>query len=676
MSSNQSSRSFSSQPLRWGILGTGSIAKTFARGVRESHTGTVLAIGSRSSQSAERFGGEFDVPNRHGSYEALLADAQVEAIYIATPHPLHAEWAIKAAEAGKHVLCEKPLTLHHGEAMQVVQAAQNAGVILMEAFMYRCHPQTAKIVELVREGVIGDVQMIEASFGFRAGFNPQSRLYNNELGGGGILDVGCYAVSMARLIAGAAQGQDFAEPQKVVGQGRIGESGVDEVAAAVLTFPGGIVAQVATGVAVGLENTVRIFGSKGHIFVPSPWMCSPTEGQIKIVVHADEKREIVIEADRGLYAFEADAFAEAVARGEVKSPAMSGADALGNMKVLDDWRRAVGLAYPSEKAGGNRPIRAPFGKKAGAPMIYGEVAGLEKSVSRLVMGCDNQTTFTHGAAMWDDFWEQGGNCFDTGYIYGGGLQERLLGQWIASRGVRDQAVVIGKGAHTPHCNPQDLSSQLLETLERLNVEALDIYVMHRDNPQIPVGEFVDVLNEHHSAGRVKAFGGSNWSLERVGAANDYARERGLVGFSVVSNNFSLARMVDPVWSGCVSASDPASRAWLEQNQTALFSWSSQARGFFVRGDRAFTEDEELVRCWYSDDNFARLERARELAARKNTSPINIAAAYVLNQPFPIFALIGPRQISETHSSLGALGLTLTPNERAWLNLERDTLASV
>lgn len=666
-----SPRSFSSQPLRWGILGTGAIAKTFARGVRESKTGVVVAVGSRSSAGANGFADEFQVSHRHASYEALLADPEVEAIYIATPHPWHAEWALKIAAAGKHILCEKPLTLTHGEAMQVVQAARNAGVLLMEAFMYRCHPQTARIAELIREGAIGQVQMVQASFGFRAGFNPESRLFNLELGGGGILDVGCYAVSMARLIAGAASGQDFAEPTKIIGQGRVGETGVDEVAAAILNFPGGLVAQVATSVSASLENTVRIFGTEGQIFVPSPWFCGPTDGAIKIIVNGDET---VIDADRGLYAYEADTFAASIEQGRVASPAMSGEDALGNMKTLDDWRQAVGVVYGVDKPETNRPLRGELQKLDAAGMIYGAVAGLAKPVSRLVMGCDNQATFPHGAAMWDDFWEQGGNCFDTGYIYGGGLQERLLGKWLQNRGVRKEAVIIGKGAHTPNCNPEALSRQLLQTLERLGVDGVDIYMLHRDNPQIPVGEFVEVLNEHHKAGRMSAFGGSNWSLERVQQANDYAKQHGLIGFSVVSNNFSLARMVDPVWGGCVSASDAASRQWLEKPQTALFAWSSQARGFFVRGDRDFTADEELVRCWYSDDNFARLERAQELAERKDTSPINIAAAYVLNQSFPIFALVGPRQISETHSSLGALALSLTVEERAWLNLERETLA--
>lgn len=656
--------------LRWGILGAGHIAKTFAKGVRDSKTGTLVAIGSRSQESADKFGDEFALEKRYASYEALLADPDIDAVYIATPHPMHAHWAIKTAEAKKHVLCEKPLTLNHGEAMAVVEAARENGVQLIEAFMYRCHPQTAKIVELVQSGAIGEVKLIVASFGFQAGFNPESRLFNNALGGGGILDVGCYATSMARLIAGAAKGTAFAEPTQVVGAGHLGKSNVDEYAAATLKFPGDIVAQVSTGVAIGLENTVRVHGTKGSIFVPSPWFCAPAEGQPNIVLSSGGKTEgISVTTDRSLYAYEADAMLAAVQQGAVQSPAMSGEDALGNMATLDQWRARIGLVYEAEKAENHVPVRGKLEKRSDAKMTYGQVAGIDKPISRLVMGCDNQTTFSHAAAMFDDFWERGGNAFDTGYIYGGGVMERLLGQWLKARGVREQAMVIGKGAHTPHCNPTALTRQLHETLDRLQTEYVDLYMMHRDNLDIPVGDFVEVLNEHLQAGRIRAFGGSNWSLERVAAANAYAKERGLVGFGAISNNFSLARMVDPVWGGCVSASDPASRAWLTEHQLPVFAWSSQARGFFVRADRNFTADEELVRCWYSDDNFQRLERATELARQKNTTPINIAAAYVLAQPFLIFALIGPRVLSETRSSMGAFEVELSPAEVKWLNLE-------
>jgi len=272
--------------------------------------------------------------------------------------------------------------------------------------------------------------------------------------------------------------------------------------------------------------------------------------------------------------------------------------------------------------------------------------------------------------MFDDFFERGGTCFDTAHIYGGGLTERLLGQWIINRNLRDQVVIIGKGAHTPNCNPAALVKQLDDSLTRMQGSYVDLYLMHRDNLDVPVGEFVDVLNEQFRKGRIKAFGGSNWSIARFEAANAYARQKGLQGFAALSNNFSLARMVDPVWGGCISASDPESRAWFQKTQTCLLAWSSQARGFFTeRGNPADKSDAELVRCWHSVDNFRRRERAIELAGKKGCDPIHVALAYVLHQPFPTFALIGPRQMSETRSSLAGLGVTLSPDEVKWLNLE-------
>lgn len=301
------------------------------------------------------------------------------------------------------------------------------------------------------------------------------------------------------------------------------------------------------------------------------------------------------------------------------------------------------------------------------------LAGLNKTASRLVMGVDNQTTLEAATQMFDDFLERGGNTFDTAYVYGGGVCERIFGQWLTARGVRDDIVLIAKGAHTPHCDPESLSNQLIESLERLQTNQADVYMMHRDNPAVPVGEFVDVLNQHRAAGRIQVFGGSNWSLERVKAANQYAASRHLQGFTVVSNQFSLARMVEPPWAGCLAASDTAYRAWLTETQTTLLPWSSQARGFFVRAAARDTSDPELVRCWYAPDNFARLERVRVLAERRAVQPIHVALAYVLHQPFPVHPLIGPRSVEETASSFSAIALHLTPEECAWLNLETDSL---
>lgn len=297
------------------------------------------------------------------------------------------------------------------------------------------------------------------------------------------------------------------------------------------------------------------------------------------------------------------------------------------------------------------------------------VLNLSKPISRLVMGVDNQTTLEQAQRMFDDYIERGGNAFDTAHIYGQGQCEAVFGQWLRASGLHEQIVLIGKGAHTPNCNPEALKTQLEESLNRLQVNKVDLYFMHRDNPDVPVGEFVDVLNQQQQAGLVGAFGGSNWSLERVQAANAYAAANGLEGFSAVSNNLSLAHMLQPIWAGCVSSHSAAYRAWLSQTQTALFPWSSQARGFFIKGNPADTSDAEMVRCWYSPDNFERLQRARQLALEKGVEPIQIGLAYVLHQPFPTYALIGPRNPQETASSFKALGVRLSPQELAWLNLE-------
>ncbi len=661
--------------LNWGILGAGNIAGSFGNGLARSKSGKLVAIGSRSQEKADAFAKEFGgTPRAYASYDALLADPNVQAVYIATPHPQHAEWAIRAAQAKKHLLVEKPIGLNFGEAMAIVEAARRNDVFLMEAFMYRCHPQTHKLVELLRDRAIGDVRVIQATFSFHAGYNPESRLYKNTLGGGGILDVGGYCASMARLIAGVAMGKDFAEPTHVEGAGHLGETGADEWAIASVKFPGDIVASLSTGVGVAQENVVRIFGSDGHIIIPDPWTPARNGGAVKIFVHPKGKpvQEMVVETAQYLYGIEADTVAASIHQRQAPTPAMTWEDTLGNMQLLDRWRKAIRLVYEAEKPQ-NLPTvdRRPLAVHPANNMKYGNIAGLEKRVSRLVMGVDNQSNLPQAAVMFDDFFERGGNAFDTAWVYGGGLHERLLGQWINARKVRDQVVIIAKGAHTPCCDPYSITRQLNESLDRLGTDQVDIYMMHRDNPEIPVGEFVDVLNRHVKANRIKIFGGSNWEPARIDAANAYAKQNGLQGFSVVSNNFSLARMLQMIWGGCVSSSDPQSREWFTKTQMPLLSWSSQARGFFVPG-LAFPDKKdnaEMVRVWYSDDNFERQKRVFEMAKKRNVEPINIALAYVLCQPFPTYALIGPRRLSETESSVRGLDISLTAEEVKWLNLE-------
>ena len=277
----------------------------------------------------------------------------MQAVYIATPHPRHAEWAIRAAQAGKHILCEKPLTMHHAAAVKVADAARAHRVLLMEAFMYRCHPQTAKIVDLVRSGTIGRVGLVQATFGFQRAFEADARLWDKGLGGGGILDVGCYPVSLARLIAGAADGQPFANPVSVTGAGHLHpQTGVDVYAAATLKFANGIVAQVACGIGLDQDNSARIYGSEGWLHVPVPWAPCRDGGTATMMLHrrgAAVPEDIIVTA-APLFALEADAFAAALADGGTDVPQMTVADTLGNMAALDQWRAAVGIAYAHEQA--------------------------------------------------------------------------------------------------------------------------------------------------------------------------------------------------------------------------------------------------------------------------------------------------------------------------------------
>ncbi|HZO88729.1 MAG TPA: Gfo/Idh/MocA family oxidoreductase [Chthonomonadaceae bacterium] len=331
--------------LKWGIMGTGRIAQTFAKGIAGSQTGELVAVGSRAQETADRFGAEFNVPRRHASYAALVADPEVEAIYISLPNHLHAEWTIRCAEAGKHILCEKPLTVNHAEAVQVIEAVRKHDVFMMEAFMYRCHPQTARLKQLIDEKAIGDVRLIQSNFSYNMGPQYDNIRLSNPAAGGGIMDVGCYTTSMARLIAGS-------EPEVVVGVAHIGPiSRVDEQATASLKFPGGIVANLACGTQVSVDSELRIWGSAGHIRVPNPWF--PGESDNKILLQkAGEAAptEIMVEGGAGLYSIEADTVARYLDARQAPPPCMTWEDSLGNMAVLDAWRQCVGLVFDVEAA--------------------------------------------------------------------------------------------------------------------------------------------------------------------------------------------------------------------------------------------------------------------------------------------------------------------------------------
>lgn len=659
--------------LNWGIIGPGGIARKFRDGLKDAQYGKLVAIATRD---AARAGLAEDFPGAriHQGYEAMLTDSEVDAVYIALPHTGHAEWAIRCAEAGKHVLCEKPMSLTAYQADAMFAAAEKAGTFMAEAFMYRLAPTTKKLCDLIAAGEIGQVRMIRSNFGFALNDPPAThRLRASDLAGGGILDVGCYPASLSRLIAGVAQGQPFAEPLKVQGAGTIGPTGVDDWASALLTFPGGIIAEISCSVMLQQDNVLQIMGSTGRIELDNFWFGSGTYGgtnAIRIYPDGGEMREIAISESRQLWSFEADGVAEAIAAGkrEFLWPGMSQADTLGNLRVLDKWRRDIGLQFAPE-------LPAPSLRTLdGTDLTFGsripgrKIRDLSKPLSSVAIGFEDFPDFASVSILLDAYYQAGGNVFDTGFIYQGGVTETVLGQWLASRGLRDQAVIIGKGAHSPLCYPDVIAKQLAITLDRLQSDHIDIYFMHRDNPDVPVGEFVDAMDAQVRAGHIRGpFGGSNWSRERMDAAIAYAKANGKFAPSVLSNNFSLADMVAPVWAGCVAASDAAWTDWMQSRGITNFAWSSQARGFFTpRAGRGQLADSELARSWYSETNFQRRDRAVELAAKLGTTPIRVALAYVLAHQAGILPLIGPRRLVELEDSLMAVDLKLTQDQVAWL----------
>jgi aryl-alcohol dehydrogenase-like predicted oxidoreductase len=270
--------------------------------------------------------------------------------------------------------------------------------------------------------------------------------------------------------------------------------------------------------------------------------------------------------------------------------------------------------------------------------------------------------------MFDHFFGSGGRIFDTAYIYNHGKGDKYLGDWINSRQLEKEVIVLGKGAHTPECEPKYIRPQILESLERLQVSKFDIFCLHRDNLDVPVDEFVDAIDEIKDEGLIDLIGASNWELERFSQARTYAIQNKKEPFIVLSNNFSLAEMVEPVWPGCVGVNDAYLKYLIEEN-IMLFPWSSQARGFFIKKKEIMSKkhfsnptlDEEM-RVWHYEKNLNRRQKCFEIAEQRNVQPIQIALAYVLHKSHLIFPLIGPRTIFETNSSIQASKIELSAKE--------------
>ncbi|CAO3642396.1 unnamed protein product [Cunninghamella blakesleeana] len=352
--------------LRWGILGTGNIANTFAKAILVSKKNTLVAVGSRNKDSAVKFGSIYGVPSEqcYGDNDQVLQDANVDIVYISSPHPYHFDMAMKAAKAKKHILLEKPAAITEKQVTKIIQTCQEHQVFLMEAYMYRCHPQTHRLVELIRDektSKIGKVKLIRANFNFDGRpLGPDSRLWKYSDRGGALLDIGGYPLSLARLVAGAVQQKNFTDPIKLQGIAHIQEdTKVDEWVIGSLEFENGITAQLLAGVFADDDCSVEILGSKGKFRIPNLWRpdLSDLLGPVQIEFTSfDNSNEVQVKKEiisiplehNNLYTFEADAVADAIEKKQLQCEYMSWDDTLGQARAMDKWRYEVGLKFPED----------------------------------------------------------------------------------------------------------------------------------------------------------------------------------------------------------------------------------------------------------------------------------------------------------------------------------------
>ena len=317
--------------VRWGFLSTANINAKVLAGAAQSDRVEVVAVASRDAARAESYASEHGIERAHGSYEALLEDPELEVVYISLPNSMHVEWSIRALEAGKHVLCEKPLSRRPNEVEQAFDAADQADRLLMEAFMYRHNPQTKRLQELVEEGAVGRLRLIRAVFSFPLTDSPNVRL-DSALDGGGLMDVGCYCVSGTRLLAG--------EPVQVYGEQVAAATGVDEVFTGTMRFADDVLAEIDCGLVLPMRDELEAIGEAGSIFLDDPWHCRRPVLELRT---AEGTEEIALEPVDS-YRLELENMSDAIrGRGE---PLLGRQDALGQARVIEALYRSAAEGRP------------------------------------------------------------------------------------------------------------------------------------------------------------------------------------------------------------------------------------------------------------------------------------------------------------------------------------------
>ena len=316
---------------RFGIISTAHINRLLIPGAHASDKVELIAVASRDQSRAEAYARDWDIERAYGSYDALLADPDVEAVYISLPNTMHCEWSIRAVEAGKHVLCEKPLSRHPEDVEEAFDAAERAGRLLSEAFMYRHNPQTARLAELVRDGAVGELRLIRSTFSYSL-YDAENIRLRTDVEGGSLMDVGCYCVSGSRLLAG--------EPESVFGQAYVGPSGTDWVFTGAMRFPGDVLAQFDCGTALPERDELEAIGSEGSLFLDDPWHCRKPVIELR---RGDEVERIALDPVDS-YRLELENLSDAI-RGQ--APLLLGReDAVAQARALEALHRSAANAAP------------------------------------------------------------------------------------------------------------------------------------------------------------------------------------------------------------------------------------------------------------------------------------------------------------------------------------------
>jgi xylose dehydrogenase (NAD/NADP) len=320
-----------SDPVKWGIVSTADINRKVIPGAKASPRVELVGVASRTQVRADAYAQEWGIPRAFGSYDALLADPEIEAVYISLPNTMHCEWSIRAVEAGKHVLCEKPLTRHPDEAKAAFDAADRAGRLLSEAFMYRHNPQTAKLKQLVADGAVGELRLIRSAFSY-ALFDEQNIRLRTDVEGGALMDVGCYTVSGSRLLGG--------EPERAWGEAWFGPTGTDWVFTGTLRFPGDVLATFDCGTALTNRDELEAIGTEGSLFLDDPWHCNKPV----IEVRRDGGVERIELEHEDSYRLELENVSAAI-RGEAEL-LLGREDALGQARALDALHESATSGAP------------------------------------------------------------------------------------------------------------------------------------------------------------------------------------------------------------------------------------------------------------------------------------------------------------------------------------------